>query len=667
MDHTQRRGTLALVMVVASVLVSLGLLVSVSNRAGAESTDTKATARIQQKDSAPNWAKPSAEIRTAPGSKDVSARVYLKPRNKAELDALVRSVSEPSNFAYRKFITPDQYRSRFGPTSSDIDAVENWLTGAGLHVTGVGAGKRYISISGTVDQAQKAFDVTLKLYEHSGVQALAPAGDLSVPRGLEDKVLGVTGLESPAHTVKPATAGMERTSAARQGNSTNGAAAPPPAGFRNARPCSLYYGQVTARYQADYKTPLPKFQGSYRPYAVCGYVPSQLRGAYGATKSGLSGKGATVAITDAYAAPTILKDANRYASRHGDPAFGNGQFGQSLPGGFTHQRQCDPSGWYGEETLDVEAVHGMAPDSKVLYYGARSCYDNDFLDALGRVVDDNKASIVSNSWGGPSSGETSGLIHAYEAIFEQGAVQGIGFFFSSGDSGDDTAATGTLQTDYPTSDPYVTSVGGTSLAVGRRDNYLWEAGWGINKYALSASGKSWNPLGFLYGAGGGFSTLFNRPDYQKGVVPANKPAGRAVPDLALDADPTTGMLVGETQTFPNGTHYDEYRIGGTSLASPLMAGVQALASQSRGGRLGFANPRIYDLARSGSAFTDVTAAHDPDANVRPDYANGLNPSDGILYSVRTFDDDSSLHTTRGWDDVTGVGSPNSTYYVTGGR
>jgi subtilase family serine protease len=537
-----------------------------------------------------------------------------------------------------------------------VNAVKGWLTGAGLRVTG--AGRRYVAFSGDVDAAEKAFGATLRLYRYSGEQALAPAADLSVPKRLSGKVLGVVGLESPGNIVEPATAGIIR----------NNSAAPPPEGFRNARPCSLSYSQITAKYQADFKTPLPKFKGSYHPYAVCGYVPRQFRGAYGIKGSGFVGKGVTVAVTDAYAAPTIVKDVNKYATRHGDPAFHNGQFEQTKLGSFRRQKVCDPSGWYGEETLDIEAVHGMALASKVHYYASRSCFDDDFLDTLARVVDDNKASIVTNSWSDLDSNESSSNIRAYQSIFKQGAVQGIGFFFSSGDNGDEVAASGKRQTDYPASDPYVTAVGGTSLAVGRGDNYLWEAGWGTNKFDLSGNGRSWKPDSFFYGAGGGFSTLFNRPGYQFGVVPAGSPAGRAVPDIGLDGDPTTGILVGETQTFPNGVYYDEYRIGGTSLSSPLMAGVQALASQAQGRRLGFANPRIYDLARSGGEeFTDVTSAHDSAANVRPDYANGVSPKDGILYSVRTFDDDSSLDTKPGWDDVTGVGSPNSAYFEARGR
>ena len=143
----------------------------------------------------------------------------------------------------------------------------------------------------------------------------------------------------------------------------------------------------------------------------------------------------------------------------------------------------------------------------------------------------------------------------------------------------------------------------------------------------------------------------------------------------MDADPTTGMLVGETQAFaeasifgPAGVHYGEYRIGGTSLASPLFAGVQAVAQQgSRGGnRIGFANPLIYSLAHGRGVYFDVTPQGDA-GNIRADYANGLNARTACIYSVRTFDQDSSLTTDRGWDDVTGVGSVTARYVQQAGR
>ena len=135
----------------------------------------------------------------------------------------------------------------------------------------------------------------------------------------------------------------------------------------------------------------------------------------------------------------------------------------------------------------------------------------------------------------------------------------------------------------------------------------------------------------------------------------------------MDGDPTTGMLIGETQNFslpsrfgPAGIHYGEYRVGGTSLSSPLFAGVQAVAQSGSGRRIGFANPFIYSAFR-GHVYYDVTPQGDA-GNVRADYANGQNADGGILYSVRTFDQDSSLTTGPGWDDVTGVGSVTARYF-----
>jgi hypothetical protein len=93
-----------------------------------------------------------------------------------------------------------------------------------------------------------------------------------------------------------------------------------------------------------------------------------------------------------------------------------------------------------------------------------------------------------------------------------------------------------------------------------------------------------------------------------------------------------------------------------------MAGIQALANQHAGSRAGFLNPYLYRLARTGAAtFQDVLPNALDRGNVRVDYANGVNPKDGLLYSVRTFDDDSSLRTRPGWDEVTGIGTPNTGY------
>jgi subtilase family serine protease len=129
------------------------------------------------------------------------------------------------------------------------------------------------------------------------------------------------------------------------------------------------------------------------------------------------------------------------------------------------------------------------------------------------------------------------------------------------------------------------------------------------------------------------------------------------------------MLVGQTQRFPDGTiKYSEYRVGGTSLSSPLMAGMLALALQSRGEPLGLANPALYAMASTG-AYYDITktdlAAY-PGA-VRSDYINSVNATNGYRYTARWFDEDANLtiHVVPGYDDVTGLGSPNGGPWLSG--
>jgi hypothetical protein len=203
----------------------------------------------------------------------------------------------------------------------------------------------------------------------------------------------------------------------------------------------------------------------------------------------------------------------------------------------------------------------------------------------------------------------------------------------------------------------------------------------LNTWVPPAPGK------YLYGGGGGTSFQYPEPYYQQGVVPAElaernasttKVANRVEPDISAVGDPTTGMLVGETQTFPDGVYYDQYRIGGTSLSSPLFAGIVADADQAAGVSLGFLNPLLYKLARSPatakSAFYDVIPRA-RQANVRNDYLNGVDAKEGTITSVRTLDYQGpevhcdatghcarqtvALRTAAGFDSMTGLGSPGN--------
>ncbi|TLS42838.1 serine protease [Streptomyces montanus] len=638
--RSKRATVRAGVSMAATLPLLAGALALGIPTAHADDPDGRATL----KGTKPLWATAQADKGATADGSQVSARVYLAGRDAAGLAAYAKAVSDPESASYGKYLSAGQAQARFGATKTQVAAVTAWLKSAGLKVTGTT--RHYVSVTGDVAAAEKAFGTQLHNYAKGSKTYRAPTSAASAPAELNGAVLTVTGLDNAPHKA-----------------SHRDQLPPPDAVFRNSGPFSSYYGSNTA-------SSLPDAYGTKIPYAVEGYTGKQLRAAYGAGTR--TGRGVRVAITDAYASPTIAYDAATYAKKHGDAAYRNGQLRQVLPGKYTKTKECGAAGWYGEETLDVEAVHAVAPAADITYVGASSCYDDDLLDSLGKIVDGHLADIVSNSWGDIEANQTPDLAAAYDQVFQLGAVEGIGFYFSSGDNGDEVATTGTKQVDTPANSAWVTAVGGTSLAVGKDDTYLWETGWGTEKATLSADGKSWTdfPGAFTSGAGGGTSKTVSQPFYQKGVVPDGlaKAGGatpmRTVPDIAAIADPNTGFKVGQTQTFPDGSQqYSEYRIGGTSLAAPVIAGVQALAQEARGGKpIGFANPAIYGKYGS-RVYHDVT--DNPTGSglavARVDFVNSFDASEGLTTSVRSLGKDSSLKAVRGYDDVTGVGTPASGY------
>jgi subtilase family serine protease len=241
-------------------------------------------------------------------------------------------------------------------------------------------------------------------------------------------------------------------------------------------------------------------------------------------------------------------------------------------------------------------------------------------------------------------------------------AEGVGLYFSSGDFGDESASLGNPEPDYPASSPWVTSVGGTSTGITKDGSVAVETGWGThlaqvvdNHYVDPSTGKSTTPPGpFEFGAGGGRSTIFAQPAYQKGVVPASLANGmRVSPDIAADADPYTGFLIGlrpivNDTTLQTGPFIEE-AFGGTSLSSPLVAAQVALVQQLTGATIGFSNPALYALHRAQpSVPRDVSGSA-----LFPLAHTGL--TSGHLFLV-TGNRDTSLRVTPGYDDVTGLGA-----------
>ena len=617
-------------------MLALCLLFSLAQLAPAAA----ASPAVRLRGSVPSWVRHASLVRPVPGSAQVTFQVYLGLRDAAAAEQLALDVSDPRSSSYQRFLTPGQFRARFSPSGEAVGSVESWLRSQGFSVRAVAQNRTFVEASGTVSEAERAFAIRMNDYRVNGDVLRAPDTAPEIPSSLASVVFGVGGLDESVRSP--------------------GAAAPP--ALQVAHPCSTYWGEEVAKNK-------PLAYGHALPYNPCGYTPRQMQGAYGvsgAISHGNDGSGTTIAILDAYHSPTGAKDLRIYSRRNGLPKPDYSELLQRCP---CPGARATKQAWYQEQSLDLDAAHAMAPGAKLLYVGTRSDGDMQFLRMTAAIVDRNLADVISNSSSDIGEHISQSLIRAQHQIYVQAAAEGISVLNCTNDYGDDTSVFGYPAVNWPASDPMLTAIGGTSLAIGPLRNYRFETGWGT--YMSSLVHHRWRPAPpgfFRYGGGGGTSRLYSEPPYQRGVVPRSLSGrwggeSRVIPDIALDGDPNTGFRFGETVTFPNGdVRYAEYRFGGTSLSTPLLAGLTVLAVQEGGDRLGLLNPALYELAGT-HALRDITPPRRTVAVVRADYANNVNASRDTEYSLRTMDQTGTLHTRRGYDDVTGLGSPRGQAFI----
>jgi subtilase family serine protease len=627
--HTVRRA----VVVTSAVALALPFV--------ANSAQAAPVSRATIAGSAPSWAATARVVGTPSASTRITFNVVLPLRNTAAMNKLALAVSNPKSASYGHYLTPAQFNKQFGPTAAQATAVRGYLAGLGFTVKGVAAGNRWVTVSGTVHQIESAFGTTLRNYAYKGKTLRAASRPLSVAANMSKLISGIVGVGTEGTLRQP--------NIALSGQTVTPNDAPPP-----VQQCSAFWDQFE-------QVGPPAYGHTSFPTPNCGYTAAQLRGAYGmqnAVSHGTNGTGVTVAIIDAYASATIVSDTNALAASQGEPALAAGQFTETDMTPFDLQDECGPDGWNEEETLDVAAVHGLAPGANIHYIGAMDC-DTGIDGAINYVLQNNVANIISNSYGFIGEDGLGDEVATEDSMFRQAVIEGIGFYFSSGDAGDNVDIFGTPhpEPDFPSSDPFVTAVGGTSLAVTSSNGYLFETSWGDQidpvNFATSPSSYSLPLPGFFgFGGGGGVSALFNEPAYQKLAVPKslaklNGPTPmRVVPDIAAVGDPETGIAF----VF-RGT---PLVIGGTSLSCPVIAGIQALASQHRLFPIGFANPLLYVLGLTGLTFHDVKAPASTTAMITRSGRNLI-----------TMGMDSSLTATKGYDDTTGLGTPNGNAFLIG--
>jgi subtilase family serine protease len=630
------------------------------------------------------WVKNATLKSSAPASTTTTISVNLALKNIAGLKSFVEEVSKPNGREYGKYLTTEEFASRYAPAAADVATVQKILVQAGMKEVTVGPHGVYVSATATVAQIRKAFNVSQNLYAYKGFTLRANKEAPTIPASLAGKVIFIAGLDDTAMMRKPFHRSITQGDlVAPKSTATKSPATvtPPPVAASNGSPyCNKTFG--AGALVATLSTPADVYGGTI-PWLGCGYDPGILRSAYGFDKVKYDGTGVTVAITDAYASPTIVADISAYSINNNLKKIKNGvNFTQIIPEGIygvSPDEACEPYGWWGEESLDVAAVHSGAPGANIVYVGARDCGVS--LDiAFENTVYNHVADVVTNSWGDNGEAINPGDQQAYDQALLAGAAQGITVLFSSGDDGDLDAPNGVASGSWPATSAYVTGVGGTTVLITDSSGDKAEYGWGNYRAFLegvvvnsaksvtttgvattTAFGSTFDDYSYYAGSGGGISLLEAQPSYQAKLVPAslatslNLASGyveplpnpqRVSPDVAMIGDPYTGFIYGETYTIAGDpisdagctvisktTEYCQTSIGGTSVASPWMAGVMAVFNSKRIATgeplVGFANPLLYSVGSqsNGTYFKDainqITAPTTPVALLRG-YAANLN-------------------------------------------
>lgn len=614
----------------------------------------------------------------------IRVTAWLKLHNEAQLDRLVQQQNQKGSSNYHKWITQTQFDSTFGPTPQEVKAVQNFLTAHGLTAIDVAADNAYVKVQGTAAAVEKAFHVQIDNYSFQGQTYRSNKADPSVNGTSGGHIAAITGMDDfgfQTNVVQASNPDGTPTSFRPLAKST-------PSGlffegqcFRDVETDTFTGGGNTATYTGNrYGSDITSGFGHLPP---CGYSPSELQTAYNMTplyQAGLDGTGETVVITDAYGSSTIEQDAEAFSQIYGLPDLTPANFQIVKANGISSNPHGVQRNWEFETTLDVEWVHAMAPGANIALVLAT---DRSSLDeAINYAVIHHLGNTVSNSWGQIELFGNPATKIRTERILQMAAAQGIDVNFASGDSGDFSTVIGIPAVLYPASSPFATGIGGTSLALNPDDTIAFQTGWGNNLTRIADTIALGSPpvvpplnLGFQGGAGGGVSAEFAKPSFQSGL-PGN---ARLVPDISMLADSFTGVEIIETI---NG-QLSVAVFGGTSLATPMFSGVMAIASQKAGHGLGQAAQLVYNLPAG--AVSDVVAVSSP--NNVTGVINGTTvetaddlaaPLDGTtsyysaLYNspfstrwfVITFGTDTSLTTGPGWDNVTGVGTPDGLNFVT---
>ncbi|MBB5345440.1 S53 family peptidase [Tunturibacter empetritectus] len=524
----------------------------------------------------PSTAEPATE-KPAPSSGKITVSVIV--RRKAPLKA--------ANRLGKQRLTRAQYKQSHAADPAAVKLVRAFAKEFSLTVVPdpLSLECRTIKLSGTMAAMQKAFGVTLTHTTYDGGTYRVRQGSITLPDELVGPVEAVLGLDNrPQAQPHFRIAGQHGDLAANAAQA--GGFAHPHTVTPHAAATNIAYTppQVAALYQFP-----PNASAAGQTIGLIelggGYKTADLT-AYFKTLNQKAPKVTTVSVDGGKNSPSTVNSAD------------------------------------GEVMLDIEVAAAVAPGANIVVYFAPNT-DQGFIDAVATAVHDttNKPSVISISWGGPESSWTTQSLNSLDAACQSAAALGITITVAAGDNGStDNVTDGQNHVDFPASSPHVLACGGTKL---------------LGTGSTISSEVVWNELANNEGAtGGGVSNFFPLPSWQANAgvpAPTTPGGGRGVPDVAGNADPSTGYTIRvDGQTLP---------IGGTSAVAPLWAGLIALANAQNGTSAGFLQPALY-AAKGKAAFNDITS--------------------GTNYQGTP----TGFTAGPGWDACTGLGSPIGTKVIT---
>lgn len=583
-------------------------------------------------------ARPAFDRGAAPADLPLDRMLLVLKRSPVQESALKQLLDQQQDTSspnYHKWLTPEEFGRRFGPSDRDIQTITLWLESQGFQVAQAANGRTSIEFSGSAGQVQNAFHTAIHKYVVNGKEHWANANDLQIPAALTPVVAGISTLNT----------------------------------FRK-RPLIHISNQRLAAMHASGSS-APQFtNGSTHALSPADYaVIYNINPLY---QAGINGDGTTIAVV----AKSNIKaqDVASFRSLFGLPP--------KPPQLILNGR--DPGLVSGDETeavLDTSWSGAIAPNATVKLVVSADTNASDGVDLSTQyIIDHNLADIMTESYGSCEAQYTAAEATHVQSRAQQAAAQGITYIVSSGDSGsagcDDPnatkTATGPFSVNILGSTPYTITVGGTQFNEHGNTGAYWRSqNSSTSESAISYIPEDvWNEActvaacgtanAGIWATGGGASTLFAKPSWQSGVAGIPNDGARDVPDVSLTAAEHDFYLlcVDGSCTANSMGQFSFQGVSGTSASAPAFAGMMALVNHKTGTRQGQAAPVLYQLAATeslaqcnGSSTTALPATN----CIFNDSTVGNNSVPGqVGYGTAN----AKYKATTGYDLATGLGSVN---------